>query len=136
MADIAIPTLLLNAMSRNPAKLQDPNLLTTLAEQCAKDIGMRQDGPSDTRVYPKNGHVGIMVFTPILESHIILTTYPEFRLINITVESCKPFDFMQVIGFWTEHLELEHHMVAILNRAQPWYWSPEKTVRDALEYEL
>lgn len=80
------------------------NDVIQLARQLIQLAAMTCDGEPDCACYPtvegKGGH-GIQVYQRLVESFLVISTWPDFGFIRITLSSCKPFD-VDVIGKFLE----------------------------------
>jgi S-adenosylmethionine/arginine decarboxylase-like enzyme len=78
------------------------NEIIQLARQLVKLVGMTCDGEPDCACYPttegKGGH-GIQVYQRLVESFLVISTWPDFGFLRITLASCRPFDTKEVSLF-------------------------------------
>ncbi len=73
----------------------DLDFLLALSRKLIKFVGMTTDGAPDVRHYPNgavNGGIGIQVYQPLVESWLIISTWPEHGFTRINLSSCKPFN--------------------------------------------
>jgi hypothetical protein len=81
------------------------NEVIQLAQQLVQLAGMTCDGPADCACYPtvdgKGGH-GIQVYQRLVESFLVISTWPDFGFIRITLSSCMPFDADVILRFLEE----------------------------------
>ncbi|MBV6343668.1 S-adenosylmethionine decarboxylase [Candidatus Magnetobacterium casensis] len=79
--------------------------LAKMARDIIDLVGMTIDGDPDIRHYPTpegNGGQGIQLYQPLVESWLILGTWPEHGFLRVNLSSCKPYD----IGIVRRYLEL------------------------------
>jgi hypothetical protein len=64
--------------------------------------GMTPDGPPDVRHYPTGdgkGGEGVQVYQPLVESWLVISTWPAHGFTRIHLSSCKYFDHERVSEF-------------------------------------
>lgn len=70
-------------------------------------VGMTPDGPPDIRFYPngknKGGH-GVQVYSPLVESWLIISTWPQHGFMRVNLSSCKPYDPSKVAQYLEAHV--------------------------------
>ncbi len=81
-----------------------PNLqgILNLSRQIIYFVGMTPDGPPDVRSYPTQGGKGgegIQIYQPLVESWLIISTWPSHGFTRINLSSCKRFDHGAVSSF-------------------------------------
>lgn len=62
-------------------------------------IGMTVDGELDIRIYPNQdgkGGDGVQIYQPLVESFLIIGTWPQHGFIRIYLASCKPYEVDKV----------------------------------------
>ena len=78
------------------------NEIIQLAKQLVRLVGMTCDGEPDCACYPtdegKGGH-GIQIYQRLVESFLVISTWPDFGFLRITLASCMPFDTEEVSQF-------------------------------------
>jgi S-adenosylmethionine/arginine decarboxylase-like enzyme len=83
--------------------LENPQSLLRLAWGLIEFIGMTKDGNPDVRFYPANGKggTGIQLYQPLVESWLVVGTWPEHGIIRVNLSSCKPYDH-EAVKQWLE----------------------------------
>ena len=79
--------------------------VVTLARQLVKLIGMTCDGPPDCTYYPNRegkGGYGVQMYQKLVESFLVISTWPDFSFLRITLASCMPYDTNVVSLFLEE----------------------------------
>lgn len=74
----------------------------SLSRQLIYFVGMTPDGPPDVRSYPNKtggGGVGDQVYQPLVESWLVISTWPAHGFTRINLSSCKHFDHGAVSGY-------------------------------------
>lgn len=77
-----------------------PDRCLMLALNLIELVGMTPDGSPDLRFYPTaagKGGYGVQVYQPLVESWLIIGTWPELGLIRVNLSSCKEYD-PQAVG--------------------------------------
>jgi hypothetical protein len=74
-----------------------PNLqgVLNLSRNLITFVGMTPDGPPDVRHYPTEagkGGAGVQVYQPLVESWLVISTWPAHGFTRINLSSCKHFD--------------------------------------------
>jgi hypothetical protein len=65
-------------------------------------VGMTPDGPPDVRFYPTEGGKGgqgIQIYQPLVESWLVISTWPAHGFTRINLSSCKQFDHGAVTNY-------------------------------------
>jgi hypothetical protein len=73
-----------------------------LSRQLIAFVGMTPDGPPDVRYYPTGdgkGGEGVQVYQPLVESWLIISTWPAHGFTRINLSSCQHFDHGAVSSF-------------------------------------
>ncbi len=66
-----------------------------LAYGLVKLVGMTPDGPPDCTYYPNRegkGGYGIQLYQKLVESFVVISTWPHHGFLRITLASCMPYD--------------------------------------------
>ena len=72
-----------------------PDRCVLLALNLIDLVGMTPDGGPDIRFYPNaqgNGGQGVQVYQPLVESWLVIGTWPELGLVRVNLSSCKEYD--------------------------------------------
>ena len=74
-----------------------PNLqgVLNLSRALINFVGMTPDGPPDVRYYPTGdgkGGEGVQVYQPLVESWLMISTWPAHGFTRINLSSCKYYD--------------------------------------------
>lgn len=85
-----------------------------LSRQLIAFVNMTSDGPPDVRYYPTGegkGGEGVQVYQPLVESWLVISTWPAHGFTRINLSSCKHFDHGTVTVFLRRLGEIlaEHH---------------------------
>ena len=73
-----------------------------LSRQLIYFVGMTPDGPPDVRSYPNEtggGGVGDQVYQPLVESWLVISTWPAHGFTRVNLSSCKRFDHGAVTNY-------------------------------------
>ena len=73
-----------------------------LSRQLIAFVGMTPDGPPDVRFYPNAAGVGgegVQVYQPLVESWLVISTWPVHGFTRINLSSCKHFDHGAVTSY-------------------------------------
>lgn len=73
-----------------------------LSRQLIYFVGMLPDGPPDVRTYPNEaggGGIGDQVYQPLVESWLIISTWPAHGFTRVNLSSCKRFDHGAVSNY-------------------------------------
>jgi hypothetical protein len=73
-----------------------------LSRQLIYFVGMTPDGPPDVRSYPNEtggGGVGDQVYQPLVESWLVISTWPAHGFIRVNLSSCKRFNHGAVTNY-------------------------------------
>ena len=73
-----------------------------LSRQLINFVGMTPEGPPDVRYYPTcdgKGGEGVQVYQPLVESWLVISTWPAHGFTRINLSSCKHYDHEAVSGF-------------------------------------
>jgi hypothetical protein len=73
-----------------------------LSRQLIAFVGMTPDGPPDVRLYPNaagGGGEGVQVYQPLVESWLVISTWPAHGFTRINLSSCKRFDHGAVTSY-------------------------------------
>jgi hypothetical protein len=65
-------------------------------------VGMTPDGSPDVRFYPTQGGKGgegVQLYQPLVESWLIISTWPAHGFTRVNLSSCQPFDPVAVGNF-------------------------------------
>jgi hypothetical protein len=76
-----------------------------LGRQLVAHIGMTCDGPPDCTNYPNQngkGGYGVQMYQKLVESFLVISTWPDFSFLRITLASCMPYDTGVVSAFLEE----------------------------------
>ena len=76
-------------------------------------IEMVTDGPPDVRVYPNldgKGGEGVQIYQPLVESFMIIGTWPAHGFTRIYLASCKPYNVDKVQEFLESFLKCKSDM--------------------------
>lgn len=81
-----------------------PNLqgVLNLSRQLINFVGMTPDGVPDVRYYPNGagkGGEGVQVYQPLVESWLVISTWPAHGFTRVNLSSCKSFDHGAVSSF-------------------------------------
>jgi len=66
-----------------------------LSRQLIYFVGMEPDGPPAVRIYPNGagaGGIGDQVYQPLVESWLIISTWPAHGFTRVNLSSCRRFD--------------------------------------------
>jgi hypothetical protein len=73
-----------------------------LSRQLIAFVGMAPDGPPDVRHYPTEaggGGEGVQVYQPLVESWLVISTWPAHGFTRVNLSSCKRFDHGAVSSY-------------------------------------
>ena len=73
-----------------------------LSRQLIHFVDMTPEGPPDVRYYPTGdgkGGEGVQVYQPLVESWLVISTWPAHGFTRINLASCKHYDHGAVSGF-------------------------------------
>jgi hypothetical protein len=65
-------------------------------------VGMTPDPPADVRAYPNSegrGGLGIQIYLPLVESWLVISTWPAHGFTRVNLSSCQSFDPVAVGNF-------------------------------------
>jgi len=106
--------LLLDLYGCDPSQLEDEAVLRAVLEEIPRRIDMQQIGPVSLRniktsVPSDDGYSGFVI---IATSHVSLHAWAPYRMVNIDVFSCEPYEVATVVAyvcevFRTQQLELQ-----------------------------
>ncbi len=110
--------LVIDGFRADPSRLEDLNLVYDILDNYPQTIGMTKIMPPYVFRYhgvrPEDW--GISGFVLIAESHISIHTFPEHRMVNVDMFSCKEFDTGAASAYITERLGLAETKVTVLER--------------------
>ncbi len=112
--------LLLDLYECNSQKLADAGYLHRFLSEVPHLIHMQQVGPvhldhiTDVSDPRDAGHSGLVMSA---SSHVSLHAWPPYRMINIDVFSCEPFDAAAVVAFASAAFEAADNEDQIIVRA-------------------
>ena len=124
--------LLLDLYGCNSQKLADADYLHRFLSEVPHLIHMQQVSPvhldhiTDVSDPRDAGHSGLVISA---SSHISLHAWPPYRMMNIDVFSCEPFDAAAVVAFACAAFEAADSEVQTIERATR---SPRPSTPDAL----
>lgn len=78
-----------------------------LAKHLVELVGMTLDGPPDCTYYPNRegkGGYGIQLYQKLVESFVVISTWPDHGFLRITLASCMPYDPDRVSGYLEERV--------------------------------
>ena len=73
-----------------------------LSRELVHFVGMTPDGPPDVRHYPNDtggGGIGSQVYQSLVESWLVISTWPAHGFTRINLSSCKRFDHGAVTSY-------------------------------------
>jgi S-adenosylmethionine/arginine decarboxylase-like enzyme len=76
-------------------------------------IGMTVDGPPDIREYPNQhgqGGEGVQIYQPLVESFMVIGTWPAHGFTRIYLASCKPYEVDKINKLLAAILKCESDM--------------------------
>ena len=79
--------------------------IVQLGKQLVLLINMTCDGPPDCTYYPNRegkGGYGVQMYQKLVESFLVISTWPDFGFLRITLASCMPYDTNVVSLFLEE----------------------------------
>lgn len=85
----------------------DIDQIKDLSTRIIKLVGMTPDGFVDWTEYPNwqgKGGYGIQVYQKLVESFLVISTWPDHRMLRIYLASCMPFDPDRVSMFLNENI--------------------------------
>lgn len=110
--------LVIDGFRAERSRLEDFELIFDILDSYPRQIGMTKIMPPYVFKYhgvrPEDW--GVSGFVLIAESHISIHTFPEHRMVNVDMFSCKEFDTDAAIAYVTERLGLGETKVTILER--------------------
>jgi len=116
--------LIVDGFGANPQVLENEDFIYRFLDEYPARIAMTKVAPPYVFRYvgSKPQDWGVSGFVVIAESHISIHTFPERRLINIDVFSCKEFDAERVIEDVRAQFELTSLDTHLLDRGlEPYY---------------
>lgn len=81
--------------------------LLELAESLVDLIHMTCDGKADYSTYPNRegkGGYGIQLYQKLVESFLVISTWPDHGFMRITIASCKSYSVEDVTAFLEEEV--------------------------------
>ena len=73
-----------------------------LSRQLINFAGMTTEGPPDVRYYPTGdgkGGEGVQVYQPLVESWLVISTWPAHGFTRVNLSSCKHYDHGAVTAY-------------------------------------
>lgn len=73
-----------------------------LSRQLIALSGMTPDGPPDVRYYPNEmggGGEGVQVYQPLVESWLVISTWPAHGFTRVNLSSCQQFNHGALASF-------------------------------------
>lgn len=83
------------------------NQIKSLSRKLINLIGMHEDGPPDCTNYPNSsgkGGYGIQLYQRLVESSLVISTWPKHGFIRIILASCIPYDPQDVTEFLEKNI--------------------------------
>jgi S-adenosylmethionine decarboxylase len=101
-------------------------------------IGMEKVSPVELRYIATNdprdaGHSGFVI---IATSHVSLHAWPAYRMVNIDIFSCEPFDREAVLRFAMDRFQTTDIEMHVVERARRSPRRSEKSIRTSAMSEL
>jgi S-adenosylmethionine decarboxylase len=116
--------LIIDGFGANPSILENEELIYHFLDEYPSRIDMTKVAPPYVFRYvgTKPQDWGVSGFVVIAESHISIHTFPERRLVNVDIFSCKEFDAERVIKDIRAQFELTEVETHLLDRGlEPYY---------------
>ena len=116
--------LIIDGFGANPRILENEELIYRFLDEYPSRIDMTKVAPPYVFRYvgTKPQDWGVSGFVVIAESHISIHTFPERRLVNVDVFSCKEFDAERVIKDIRAQFELTELETHLLDRGLERYY--------------
>jgi len=116
--------LIIDGFGANPSILENEELIYHFLDEYPSRIDMTKVAPPYVFRYvgTKPQDWGVSGFVVIAESHISIHTFPERRLVNVDVFSCKEFDAERVIKDIRAQFELTELETRLLDRGLERYY--------------
>jgi S-adenosylmethionine decarboxylase len=116
--------LIIDGFGANPTILENEELIYRFLDEYPSRIDMTKVAPPHVFRYvgSKPQDWGVSGFVVIAESHISIHTFPERRLVNVDVFSCKEFDADRVITDIRAQFELNEVETHLLDRGLERYY--------------
>jgi S-adenosylmethionine decarboxylase len=116
--------LIIDGFGANPRILENEELIYHFLDEYPSRIDMTKVAPPHVFRYvgSKPQDWGVSGFVVIAESHISIHTFPERRLVNVDVFSCKEFDAERVIKDIRAQFELTEVETHLLDRGLERYY--------------
>ena len=116
--------LIIDGFGANPSILENEELIYRFLDEYPSRIDMTKVAPPHVFRYvgSKPQDWGVSGFVVIAESHISIHTFPERRLVNVDVFSCKEFDVERVINDIRAQIELTEVETHLLDRGLERYY--------------
>ena len=116
--------LIIDGFGANPRILENEDLIYRFLDEYPSRIDMTKVAPPHVFRYvgTKPQDWGVSGFVVIAESHISIHTFPERRLVNVDVFSCKEFDAERVIKDIRAQFELTEDETHLLDRGLERYY--------------
>jgi len=116
--------LIIDGFGANPTILENEELIYRFLDEYPSRIDMTKVAPPHVFRYvgSKPQDWGVSGFVVIAESHISIHTFPERRLVNVDVFSCKEFDADRVITDIRAQFELTEVETHLLDRGLERYY--------------
>jgi S-adenosylmethionine decarboxylase len=112
--------VILDLYQCNPDLLENEAYLRLVLQDLPRQIGMQQVGPVELRhigEVTNPNDAGYSGFVIIASSHCSLHAWKPYKMVNMDVFSCNPFDPAVVIAFAQERFETTDSEVQVVERA-------------------
>src|SRR6266566_2050317 len=111
--------VMLDLYGCNPDLLADEAHLRRVLDEYPARIGMEKVSPVELRDIKTSNPLddGYSGFVIIATSHVSLHAWPPYRMINIDIFSCEPFDAAAVVAFASAAFEAADNEDQIIVRA-------------------
>lgn len=116
--------LIIDGFGANPSVLESEEFVYRFLDEYPSQIQMTKVAPPHVFRYvgSKPQDWGISGFVVIAESHISIHTFPERRLVNIDIFSCKEFDAERAVRDIQSRFEIAESETHILDRGLERYY--------------
>jgi len=110
--------LIIDGFEANPSILESEEFIYRFLDEYPSQIDMTKVAPPYVFRYvgSKPEDWGVSGFVVIAESHISIHTFPDRRLVNIDIFSCKEFDAERVTKEVQVRFEIARLKTHLLNR--------------------
>ncbi|MDY6917305.1 MAG: adenosylmethionine decarboxylase [Chloroflexota bacterium] len=116
--------LIIDGFGANPAILESEEFIYQFLDGYPSEIEMTKVAPPHVFRYvgSKPQDWGVSGFVVIAESHISIHTFPERRLVNIDIFSCKEFDAERAMKDIRARFEIADMETHVLDRGLERYY--------------